>query len=108
VAADASAVAYAVVEDVPASWADYEELAGIGDAVPDGLILHVAGPTDEGFRTIEIWESREAWSRFHRRSTPEHRRRHGCFVAPTRRSLVTAATVRGRGADGARVPAEDG
>jgi hypothetical protein len=31
---------------------------------PDGLILHAAGRTDEGFRIIEIWESEEACRRF--------------------------------------------
>jgi len=56
---------YAIVQDVPASWAHYTATAaGIGDPLPDGLILHVAGPTDEGFRTIEIWETREAWECF--------------------------------------------
>lgn len=57
---------YAIVEDVAASWEQYGPLgAVIADPVPDGLILHVAGPTEEGFRTIEVWETREAWQRFH-------------------------------------------
>ena len=30
----------------------------------DGLILHAAGRTDEGFRIIEVWETKEAWERF--------------------------------------------
>jgi hypothetical protein len=92
---------YAVVQDVPASWADYEALAAIAEPVPDGLILHVAGPTDEGFRTIEIWESVEASRRFRARFTPEHWRRHGCLAPPTERGLSTAAAVRGRAASSA-------
>jgi hypothetical protein len=88
-------MAYAVVQDVPASWADYEALAGIAGSAPEGLILHVAGPTDEGFRTIEVWESREARHRFRGRSTPEHWRRNGCVADPTLRSLTTATTVLG-------------
>ena len=59
--------AYALVEDVAASWDTYlERIAelGDGDPVPDGLLVHVAGPTDEGFRVIEIWESRAARERF--------------------------------------------
>jgi hypothetical protein len=56
---------YAVVQDIPASWEHYAPLAqAFRDPLPDGLILHVAGPTDEGFRTIEIWETRDAWQRF--------------------------------------------
>jgi hypothetical protein len=56
---------YAFVEDIPASWEHYEPpFAATADGVPKGLILHVAGPTDEGFRTIDIWATREAWERF--------------------------------------------
>ena len=58
-------MAYAFVEDIPASWEQYEAVdAAIADPVPQGLILHLAGPTDDGVRTIEIWKSREAWRRF--------------------------------------------
>ena len=61
---------YAIVQDVPASWEQYEPLAAeIREGVPDGLILHLAGPTDEGFRTIEVWETREAWQRFRERAS---------------------------------------
>jgi hypothetical protein len=33
---------------------------------PDGQLGHVAGPTDDGFRVIDVWESREAFERFER------------------------------------------
>jgi hypothetical protein len=60
---------YAVVQDFPASWERYAAIAAaIEGEPPAGLILHVAGPTDEGFRTIEIWETRDAWARWHDRS----------------------------------------
>lgn len=56
---------YAIVRDVPASWDRYEALgAKLSSAVPRGLLLHVAGPTDEGFRTIDIWTSREDYESF--------------------------------------------
>lgn len=62
---DACGVSYAVVQDVPASWHDYERLsADAVEPVPIGLILHVAGPTDEGIRVIEVWEGERAWERF--------------------------------------------
>lgn len=32
---------------------------------PDGLLLHVAGPAEGGYRYLDVWESEEAWSRFH-------------------------------------------
>jgi hypothetical protein len=58
-------MSYVLVEDVAASWERYERLAGpLRAARPDGLILHAAGRTDEGFRIVELWESEDAWRRF--------------------------------------------
>ena len=34
------------------------------DQVPEGLIIHSAGPTDGGWYIYDIWESREAFQRF--------------------------------------------
>ena len=56
---------YAFVQDVASSWEQYEHFAAaLVEPAPDGLILHVAGPTDEGFRIIDVWESEEAWQDF--------------------------------------------
>jgi len=56
---------YAFVEDIAASWEHYARFAEALDGpLPDGLVLHVAGPTDEGFRIIAVWESEDAWDRF--------------------------------------------
>jgi hypothetical protein len=58
-------MAYALVQDVASSWEQYQRVAaGLLEPTPAGLIAHIAGPTDEGFRTIELWESEEAWQRF--------------------------------------------
>jgi quinol monooxygenase YgiN len=58
-------VAYAVVQDVSSTWEQYERItASLVEPAPIGLILHVAGPTDEGFRIINVWESEEAWQHF--------------------------------------------
>ena len=58
-------MAYAFVQDIAASWKQYERVAvGLTDPTPDGLILHLAGPTDEGFRIIDVWNSEQAWQRF--------------------------------------------
>lgn len=55
----------AVVEDVAASWERYELIAArLEGTPPEGLILHAAGRTDEGFRIVEVWESEEAWRSF--------------------------------------------
>ncbi len=41
---------YAYVQDVAEHWENYARLAAaLGDAVPEGLIVHAAGPTELGF-----------------------------------------------------------
>ena len=58
-------MSYAFIQDVAASWEQYQPLAGaIDGVVPDGLIIHVAGRTDEGYRVIEVWEDETAWESF--------------------------------------------
>lgn len=43
------------------------ELMGVKDDLPDGLIVHSAGTLDGGgFRIFDIWETREHYERFHR------------------------------------------
>jgi hypothetical protein len=57
-------MSYALVQDIPASWEQYRGISRSLERVPRGLLLHVAGPTDEGFRIIEVWESEAAWRQF--------------------------------------------
>ena len=87
---------YAVVQDVPASW---ERYAPIGEAMasagPEGLIVHVAGPTDEGFRMIEVWESREAWERWRDSAAATSVLAGAQWAAPTLRELLGVNALRG-------------
>jgi hypothetical protein len=58
-------VAYACIHDVASSWAEYERAAAtLVDPLPHGLLAHVAGPTDEGVRIIDIWDDEDAAARF--------------------------------------------
>jgi len=51
-------MAYGLVRDLPLSWEQYERIERHRvDPVPPGLIVHLAGPTDEGVRVIDIWDS---------------------------------------------------
>ena len=75
---------YAVVEDTPATWEHYERLFAVERQVPPGLILHVAGRTDEGFRVIEVWRSRVDLERF-RAERPAAR--HAVELCPERRRV---------------------
>jgi len=61
---DPGATAFAIVHDVAASWHDYHRVRqAIRGTTAPGLILHAAGPTQDGFRTIDIWASEAAWHR---------------------------------------------
>src|SRR5262249_1374767 len=88
---------HAVIRDVSASWEHYAPFArAIGEPVPAALILHVAGPTDEGFRTIEGWVAREAWQRHcHDRLDPDLP--DGLQASATLRELEAVAAVVGLG-----------
>ncbi len=35
-----------------------------GDRPPQGALYHVAGPTENGWCVVEVWESQEALQRF--------------------------------------------
>ena len=32
--------------------------------IPEGCIVHIMSPTDDGYRLTEVWQSEEAWQRF--------------------------------------------
>jgi len=54
-------MSYVVIADVPASW---ERYARAGFLRVPGMLLHAAGPTGEGFRIVELWDSESAWQAF--------------------------------------------
>ena len=35
-----------------------------GDQLPEGCQVHIAGPVDQGWRVITVWDSREMFDRF--------------------------------------------
>jgi hypothetical protein len=37
---------------------------GVDEDPPQGMIFHMAGPIDEGWGVIDVWESRDAFDRF--------------------------------------------
>ena len=65
-------MSFVFVQDIAATWQQYERFASAIAARPEGLVLHVAGPTDEGFRIIGVWESETAWERFEAGLQLEH------------------------------------
>ena len=51
-------------------------VAIVGDGV-DGLVLHVAHPTERGFDLTEVWESKEQVEDFNRTVVPQAMARAG-------------------------------
>lgn len=90
-------MSYVVVEDVAASWEHYRRFAdALAGPIPAGLIVHAAGPTEEGFRVVGVWESEEAWRSFLANRLGEGAGADGT-VAPVFRPLRPAHVVIGDG-----------
>lgn len=67
-------MAIAVLFEADGTWAQYEEalkkLDEAGWGAPKARLYHVAGPTDTGFRAVDIWESPETFEEFGRVLVP--------------------------------------
>jgi heme-degrading monooxygenase HmoA len=61
-------MAVVVTNVIPGGSQDlYESVAGKvmpGDQLPEGCRLHVAGPINEGWRVVTVWDSEDAFDRF--------------------------------------------
>lgn len=57
---------FGVMQDMPGvSEKEYHMVEKhLGPDRPPGLIAHVSGPTPEGWRIIDIWQSEDAFRRF--------------------------------------------
>lgn len=56
---------WAFVQNMSNSWEDYQRVSSeVGEEVPAGLIVHVAGRHNGGVRIIDVWESEEAHAKF--------------------------------------------
>ena len=57
---------YACSYEVPATIEMYREVRRlIGDEQPDGLVAHVVVRSETGLRHLEVWDTEDAWIRFH-------------------------------------------
>jgi hypothetical protein len=62
-------VAFGIIASVPAPLDMYRAVNAqiteqTGDAPPDGLLVHIARETADGFQVIEVWESKQQCERF--------------------------------------------
>lgn len=51
-------------EEVGARLTDGRSLDSLADWPGGGILSHVSGPTDTGWRVVDVWESKEAFERF--------------------------------------------
>jgi hypothetical protein len=51
-------------EQVAAQVSDGRGLNSLDDWPVDGILFHAAGPTDDGWRVVDVWESEEAFQSF--------------------------------------------
>ena len=51
-------------EHTVARLSDGRGLNSLGDWPVDGILSHAGGPTDTGWRVVDVWESAEAFERF--------------------------------------------
>lgn len=51
-------------EEVIARLSDGRGFHSLDDWPVTGILSHVAGPTDSGWRVVDVWESEEAFQRF--------------------------------------------
>jgi hypothetical protein len=56
----------AMILDLPGvTHSQYETVRGmLGEALQPGSLVHVAGPTADGWRVVEVWESPEVMGAF--------------------------------------------
>ncbi len=51
-------------DQVAARLTDGQGLNSLSDWSAGGILSHAAGPTENGFRVVDVWESEEAFQRF--------------------------------------------
>ena len=61
---DSPGVTQEQYEQVGARLTDGRGLSSLSDWPVDGILSHAAGPTADGWRVIDVWESEEAFQRF--------------------------------------------
>ena len=61
---DSPGVTQEQYEQVGARLTDGRGLGSLSDWPVGGILSHAAGPTADGWRVIDVWESEEAFQRF--------------------------------------------
>jgi hypothetical protein len=51
-------------DEVCARLNDGKAFSALGEWPVEGILAHASGPTDGGWRVVDVWESEEAFARF--------------------------------------------
>ena len=75
----------AVFEATQVTQAQYDQVVKEvmpGDKPTEGLLYHVAAPTPNGFRVVEVWDSQEALDNFFQRTLGQALKKANINVQP--------------------------
>ena len=97
------AVPFAVMQEMPNVSEDEYRLVEqhLGPDRPQGLLAHVSGPSEVGWRIINVWESEAAFRRF---QTERLMKAAGLAAQDERFDASKAAGFRSYTVDGAEMP----
>jgi quinol monooxygenase YgiN len=89
-------MALAMLAEIPGlSRQQYESVVkAVNDAgTPDGALFHAGGPTERGYRVVEVWQTREAAEAFY--GSEIYRQAVAAADVPTEPEIVMTWTVEG-------------
>jgi len=71
-----------VAQDIETYHALHREVIGLAGTDYDGLVLHFAAPTAEGFELTEVWDSKDRLDAFNREVLPVAAQAAGVTLDP--------------------------
>ena len=57
-------------EEVGSRLAESGSFNSLSDWPAEGILFHAAGPTDDGWRVVDVWESEKAFGKFGEKIVP--------------------------------------
>ena len=79
-------MAVAVLVELPGVTAEMYDAVikemGLETRPPEGASFHVSGPSEDGWRVVDVWESRETFEAFARDQISPMLQKHGATSRP--------------------------
>jgi hypothetical protein len=64
------------------------EALDLTEQKPEGLLLHIAGPVEDGWRIIDVWESRESFDEFSEKRLGEAAKKLGVQLGEAKQFAI--------------------